>query len=118
MSLDAPLKIGKGAGRVGAMSLRRYLLAGILLPVAVFLMVNTVLLYRSALDAADTAYDRTLLASAKTLAELLEATGTGDAVRLKATVAYSALGGDTGIYGAAALAFTVFGDYRSAVSPV
>lgn len=91
MSLEAPPQTGKADSRVGALSLRRYLLAGILLPVAVFLMVNTVMLYRSALDAADTAYDRTLLASAKTLAELLEATGTGDTVRLKATVAYSAL---------------------------
>jgi two-component system sensor histidine kinase TctE len=86
MNLDAP-----GRASVGAISLRRYLLAGILVPVAVFLLINTVLLYRGALEAANTAYDRTLLASAKTLAELLEASGSGDAVRLKATVAYSAL---------------------------
>jgi glucokinase len=33
-------------------------------------------------------------------------------------VAYSSLGTDTGIFGAAALAFAVFGDYRTAPSAV
>ena len=41
--------------------------------------LNTVSLYRQALRAADTAYDRTLLASAKSIGELLEVTGSGDA---------------------------------------
>jgi two-component system sensor histidine kinase TctE len=35
-------------------------------------LINSVSLYRQALQAADTAYDRTLLASAKAIGELLE----------------------------------------------
>ena len=62
MSLRIPLR----------MSLRRYLLLGILLPVLAFVVLNSVGLYRQALAAADTAYDRTLLASAKAIGELLE----------------------------------------------
>ena len=71
------------------LSLRRRLLMGILLPVAAFVVVNTVSLYRQALAAADTAYDRTLLASAKAIGELLEVTGSP--ARLQAGVPYSAL---------------------------
>ncbi len=73
------------------LSLRSFLLLGILLPVGVFVVINTVGLYRQALKAADTAYDRTLLASAKSIGELLEVTGSGAQARLKATVLYSAL---------------------------
>jgi two-component system sensor histidine kinase TctE len=73
------------------LSLRSYLLIGILLPVMAFVVFNTISVYRQALQAADTAYDRTLLASAKSIGELLEITGSGDALRLKATVLYSAL---------------------------
>ena len=62
-----------------------------LLPLLAIVVVNTVSLYRQALRSADTAYDRTLLASAKSIGELLEVTGSGDAARLKATVLYSAL---------------------------
>ena len=75
----------------GAHSLQRRLLLGILLPVLVLIVLNTVSLYRQALRAADTAYDRTLLASAKSLGESLEITGTGAAARVQATVPYSAL---------------------------
>ncbi|MFG5407661.1 sensor histidine kinase [Piscinibacter sakaiensis] len=53
--------------------------------------VNALSLYRQALSAADTAYDRTLLASAKSLGESLEIVGQGDAARVRATVPYSAL---------------------------
>jgi two-component system, OmpR family, sensor histidine kinase TctE len=73
------------------LSLRSFLLLGILLPMAVFIVINTVSLYGQALQAADTAYDRTLLASAKSIGELLEVTGTGADAQLKATVLYSAL---------------------------
>ena len=73
------------------LSLRSTLLLGILLPLLAIVVVNTVSLYRQALRSADTAYDRTLLASAKSIGELLEVTGSGDAARLKATVLYSAL---------------------------
>ena len=72
-------------------TLRGRLMLGILVPVAVFIVINTVSLYRQALEAADTAYDRTLLASAKSIGELLEVTGQGSDVRLQATVLYSAL---------------------------
>jgi two-component system, OmpR family, sensor histidine kinase TctE len=72
-------------------SLRSVLLLGILLPVLALIAVNTVSLYRQALRAADTAYDRTLLASAKSIGEQLEVSGSGADARLTATVLYSAL---------------------------
>ena len=72
-------------------SLRRRLLLGILLPVIAFIAVNTAVLYRQALRAADTAYDRTLLATAKSIGELLEVQGAGEALRVRSTVPYSAL---------------------------
>ena len=67
-------------------SLRSVLLLGILLPVLALIAVNAVSLYRQALRAADTAYDRTLLASAKSIGEMLEVSGAGSDARLKATV--------------------------------
>lgn len=73
------------------LSLRSTLLLGILLPVALFIVVNTVSLYRQALRAADTAYDRTLLASAKSLGEQLEVVGRGDTAQVRAAVPYAAL---------------------------
>ena len=73
------------------LSMRSQLLLGILLPVLALIAVNTISLYRQALRAADTAYDRTLLASAKSISELLEVTGRGDSAQLRATVLYSAL---------------------------
>jgi two-component system sensor histidine kinase TctE len=73
------------------LSLRRQLMLGILLPVLAIVVVNSASLYRQALRAADTAYDRTLLASAKSIGELLEVAGSGDAAELRATVPYSAL---------------------------
>ena len=82
------------AGTVQArrrLSMRSLLLLGILLPVSAVIALNTVSLYRQALRSADTAYDRTLLASAKAIGELLEVTGRGDTARLQATVLYSAL---------------------------
>ena len=73
------------------LSMRTRLLWGILLPVLAFVVINTVSLYRTALQSADTAYDRTLLASAKSIGEQLEVAGSGSVVKLKATVLYSAL---------------------------
>lgn len=73
------------------LSLRSQLMLGILLPVVLLVAINSFSLHRQALEAADTAYDRTLLASAKSIGELLEVTDSGDGVRLKATVLYSAL---------------------------
>lgn len=77
--------------KLRARSLRRTLLLGILLPVAGFLVINTVVLYRQALTAADTAYDRTLLATAKSLGEQLRVEGTGEEARVHASLPYSAL---------------------------
>lgn len=74
-----------------ARSLRRYLLAGILLPVGIFVLINTISLYRGALAALNTAYDRTLLASAKSIGEQLDVVGFDEEAQLRATVPYSAL---------------------------
>ncbi|MBK6869625.1 MAG: sensor histidine kinase N-terminal domain-containing protein [Burkholderiales bacterium] len=72
-------------------SLRRQLLAGILIPLVLIVGFNTWSLYREALDALNTAYDRTLLASAKSLGEWVQVHGEGDAARLQATVPSAAL---------------------------
>lgn len=72
-------------------SLRRYLLLGILLPVLGLVGINSISHYREALEAANTAYDRTLLASAKTISEQLDVTGQEGEARLIARVPYAAL---------------------------
>ena len=72
-------------------SLRRTLLLGILSPVLAFVLVNGAILYRQALAAADTAYDRSLLASAKSIGELLTVEGDPGAPRLRASLPYAAL---------------------------
>jgi two-component system, OmpR family, sensor histidine kinase TctE len=71
--------------------MRTQLLVGILLPVLAFIAFNTAVVYRQALSAADTAYDRTLLASAKSIGELLDVNGQGDTAQLSANVLYAAL---------------------------
>jgi two-component system sensor histidine kinase TctE len=75
----------------GVMSLRRYLLLGILLPIGILIVINTVSLYRQTLGAINIAYDRTLLASAKTIGEQLDVEGFDEQSILRATVPYSAL---------------------------
>lgn len=72
-------------------SLRRTLLLGILVPVIALLAFNGVTLYQRTLEAANTAYDRSLLASAKTIGEQLDVTGFDQGAQLRATVPYSAL---------------------------
>ncbi|MEY4140032.1 MAG: hypothetical protein RLZZ371_2214 [Pseudomonadota bacterium] len=57
------------------LSLRSYLMLGILLPVVLFILVDSVVIYRQALSAINTAYDRTLLASAKSIGEHIQAIG-------------------------------------------
>lgn len=74
-----------------AASLRARLLTGILVPVALFIVINSVSLYRQSLAAATTAYDRTLLASAKTIGEQLDVEGYDEQALLRAIVPYSAL---------------------------
>ena len=78
------------------LSLRAYLLLGILGPVVVLVLLNTVSVYREALESADIAYDRTLLASAKAIGEHLQIERDpgdpgGQATLVTATVPYSAL---------------------------
>lgn len=75
----------------GAISLRRYLFLGILLPIGLFILIDTLSLYQQALTAVNTAYDRTLLASAKAIGEHVSADGEGDAAQLRASVPYAAL---------------------------
>ncbi|MEY4736017.1 MAG: hypothetical protein RL302_336 [Pseudomonadota bacterium] len=76
---------------IRTVSLRRNLLVGILLPIALFVVVDTVSLYRQALGAVNIAYDRTLLASAKAIGELLAVEGIGPDARILAQIPYSAL---------------------------
>ena len=72
-------------------SLRQQLLWGILVPVLFLVGINTVSLYGEALSAVNTAYDRTLLSSAKVISEQLEVEGQGDAARFSVRVPYAAL---------------------------
>jgi two-component system sensor histidine kinase TctE len=72
-------------------SLRRQLLLGILLPVLAVVMLNAALLYRQALTSADTAYDRTLLASAKAIGEQLQLDPGSARPRVIAELPYAAL---------------------------
>ncbi|MCM2355944.1 MAG: sensor histidine kinase N-terminal domain-containing protein [Arenimonas sp.] len=72
-------------------SLRRTLLLGILGPVLVLVALNGIGLYGRALAALNTAYDRTLLASAKSIGEQLDVVGEGRDAVLRSTVPYSAL---------------------------
>jgi len=71
--------------------LHSYLMLGILLPVALFVLVDSVVLYRQALSAVNTAYDRTLLASAKVIGEHIMAVGEAEQAQLSASVPYSVL---------------------------
>ena len=73
------------------LSLRSYLLLGILLPVALFILIDTLVIYRQALAAINIAYDRTLLASAKALGEHITADGEAETAQLRASVPYAVL---------------------------
>ncbi|APW40635.1 sensor histidine kinase [Rhodoferax koreense] len=73
------------------MSLRRYLLLGILVPVILFVGINAFSVYEQAKRAVDIAYDRSLLASAKSIGEQLDVTGYDKLSVLRATVPYAAL---------------------------
>jgi len=83
--------VSRSAPRPAARSLRRQLLVGILVPVIAFVVFNTLSLYRETLDSLHTAYDRTLLASTKSISEQLDVSGYDDAAILRAIVPYSAL---------------------------
>ncbi|MBI2749682.1 MAG: sensor histidine kinase N-terminal domain-containing protein [Burkholderiales bacterium] len=73
------------------LSLRRHLLVGILVPIGLFVVVDTYSLYRQALTAVNVAYDRTLLTSAKAIGDLLEVDGVGEQATIRAQIPYSAL---------------------------
>lgn len=72
-------------------SLRRQLLTGILLPVTTWVALNIWWDYDSSLEVLHTAYDRSLLASAKTISEQLTVTGYDAHAHIQASVPYSAL---------------------------
>ena len=72
-------------------SLRRHLLIGILVPIVLFIGIDTFSIYHQALHAVNVAYDRTLLASAKAIGELLDIEGTGEHATIRAQIPYSAL---------------------------
>lgn len=84
-------KRGLKARRHAPWSLRRLLLVGILLPVIALIALNAWSLYRQTLASLHTAYDRTLLASAKSIGEEIDVNGFDDAAQLHAIVPYSAL---------------------------
>lgn len=71
-------------------SLRRQLLVGILLPTLLVIAYNTYSQHQKTLVALNTAYDRTLLASAKSISEELDVKGYDDLAELRALVPYSA----------------------------
>lgn len=77
--------------RRAAWSLRRLLLTGILLPVLALIALNAWSLYQQTLSSLHTAYDRTLLASAKSISEQIGVIGYDDEAQLRAIVPYSAL---------------------------
>jgi two-component system, OmpR family, sensor histidine kinase TctE len=68
-------------------SVRAFLLAGILLPLALFILAYTYTLYRNAMQSMNIAYDRMLIASAHSIGDLLRI----ENGELKVTVPYAAL---------------------------
>ena len=70
--------------------MRRQLLVGILMPVLLLVGLNAWSLYEEALNASDVAYDRSLLASAKTISEQLDVEGYDDLAQIRALVPYAA----------------------------
>jgi two-component system, OmpR family, sensor histidine kinase TctE len=72
-------------------SLYKRLLLGLLFPLTLLLALVSFFNYKQTLETATIAYDRTLLASAKSIGELLTTSGEGPNVRLNANVLYAAL---------------------------
>ena len=70
--------------------MRQQLLVGILMPVLLLVGLNAWSLYEEALNASDVAYDRSLLASAKTISEQLDVEGYDDQAQIRALVPYAA----------------------------
>jgi two-component system sensor histidine kinase TctE len=74
-----------------ASSLRLRLVVGIMVPALLLIALDGISVYDTALAAANTAYDRTLLASAKVIGDQLDVVGYDDRAKVRATVPYSAL---------------------------
>ncbi len=72
-------------------SIYKRLLLGLLVPLALLLSLVSFFYYKQTLETATIAYDRTLLASAKSIGELLSTTGEGESLQLSANVLYAAL---------------------------
>ena len=68
-------------------SVRAYLLAWIISPIAVFIVFDTVSLYHNALESANTAYDRMLIATAHSIGDLLKI----DNGKLRETLPHAAM---------------------------
>ena len=83
--------VSRAAAAPHRLSLRRHLLLGILIPVLAFVVINSMGLYRQALEAADTAYDRTLLASAKAIGEQLQYSVDPGPAHVQSSLPYSVL---------------------------
>lgn len=76
---------------MNATSLRLRLVVGIMVPALLLIALEGISGYGTALAAANTAYDRTLLASAKVIGDQLDVEGYDEQSRIRATVPYSAL---------------------------
>lgn len=72
-------------------SLQSRLFLGLLGPVVGIMALSATVQYQQALEAADTAYDRTLLSSAQAVGEQLELDGVGEQIRVLARLPSSAL---------------------------
>ena len=68
-------------------SLRKRVIWGLILPVVILLPLNALWFYKGAIDAANRAYDRSLAASLKNIAESIHAT----AGNITVDIPYSAL---------------------------
>lgn len=68
-------------------SVRSYLLAWIIAPIAIFIVIDAFVLYRNTLDSVNTAYDRMLIASAHSIGDLLRIKND----RLEVSLPYAAL---------------------------
>jgi two-component system, OmpR family, sensor histidine kinase TctE len=89
--------------RLRPASLQRALLVGITVPLAAFILTDAASLYQRALAAINTAYDRSLLASAKSIGEFMSI----EEGKLRVDVPYSAL--EVFEAGASRLAFRIDG---------
>ncbi|RCS57014.1 sensor histidine kinase [Parvibium lacunae] len=89
--LSSPSNAGATAAKPAQGSIRNRLVGWIIVPLLLFVALDTYTLSKLALDAADTAYDRSLLASAKAISEHVHWQGQGPQAKLVANVPASTL---------------------------